>query len=253
MQTTPFPEAASSDLARYLIYSKIEIAALLTQLRDGNALVTAYYGEGTDFAVTMLLAVDPARETVTFDDVSDPVAQRCLLGADRITFVAFLANIKIQFSVSFAEPVIHDGRPAFSVRIPDELLRLQRRDSFRVRTTSTKPATVLVPCAAGSNQYESLRVLDLSVGGMAVVSEPKHFRFELGAVVENCFLDLPGIGSVPAALRVRHVLPLGGKSEARRCGCQFVDLGAQARVMLQRYVNQMDAEHRRLEPAPRRP
>jgi c-di-GMP-binding flagellar brake protein YcgR len=88
---------------------------------------------------------------------------------------------------------------------------------------------------------------------MAVVSEPQHFRFELGAVVENCFLELPGVGSVPAALRVRHVEPLGGKSEARRCGCQFVELGAQARVMLQRYVNQLDAEHRKLAAAPRRP
>ncbi|HUN92740.1 MAG TPA: flagellar brake protein [Burkholderiaceae bacterium] len=252
MQTTPFPEAESPELERYMLYSRLEIVALLEQLRDEGTPVTAYYGRESDFAVTIVLQVKPRFEELVLDGVSDPAAQRRLLAAEHLTFVAFVANIKLQFSAERAEAVACDGRPAFRVRLPDQVLRLQRRDSFRVRTPLTKPATVLVPSAPGSNEYESLRVIDLSVGGMAVLSSPQRFRLEVDSEVENCFLDLPGVGSVPIAMLVRNSRGRQHGDESPQCfGCQFTDLSPQGRLMLQRYVNKVDADQRRVANAPR--
>jgi len=245
MDTSPFPEAESPDLERYTLYSRAEIVALLKQLRDEGTLVTAYFGLASDFAVTLLLQVKTDFEEVILDCVSDKLAQRRLLAAEHLTLVAFLASIKVQFTARHAEAVSYEGKPAFRIRLPDQVLRLQRRDYFRVQTPVTRPPTVLVPHTPGSLQYESLRVLDLSVGGLAILSYPEKFEMTGGTTIDACFLDLPGVGSMSVGLQVRHVEPLAREAGARRCGCEFVDLSPQSRLMLQRYVNRIEADQRR--------
>jgi c-di-GMP-binding flagellar brake protein YcgR len=244
--TTPFPEPDSPELERFAIYSRVEIAATLRQLIEENVLVTAYFDEGPGFVVTALLAVNADFEELVFDSAPDEVGQRRLLASKQIVFVGFLESIKVQFVARLAEAAMFEGRPAFRVRMPETLLRLQRRDFFRVRPPMSKPATCLVPYAGDSKQYESLRVLDLSVGGLAVMSYPEKFELPTNQVIDNCFLDLPGIGSISVSINVRHVDRVPKDDKARRCGCEFVDMSAQSRVMLQRYVNKIDADQRKV-------
>jgi len=123
---------------------------------------------------------------------------------------------------------------------------LQRRDFFRVRPPMSKPAKCLVPYGTDGKQYESLRVLDLSAGGMAVMTYPSKFELPVGRAIENCYLDLPGVGSISLSLTVRHIDPVPKDEKARRCGCEFVDMPPASRVMLQRYINQIDAENRKV-------
>jgi len=73
-----------------------------------------------------------------------------------------------------------------------------------------------------------------------------------GTTIEGCYLDLPGIGSVSVSLEVRHIDQAARDGGARRCGCEFVDLSPQARLMLQRYVNRIEADQRRAAGAPGR-
>lgn len=247
--TNPFPEPDSPDLAPYTVYSRVEIVALLQSIGRPGTLTTVYFDQQASFAVIALLAVNPEFEEVVFDNASDELAQRRLLGAESLTFVAFVDHIKIQFSARKAEPTMFEGRPAFRVRLPEQLLRLQRRDFFRVRTPITRPAHCLVPYGEGSKQYEKLRLLDISVGGMAVLARPEKFELPVGARIEECFLDLPGIGSVGVSLEVRHLANPSHDDQARSVGCEFVDITPLARTLIQRYVNKLDAEHRRLAPA----
>lgn len=244
--TSPFPEPESPELERFAVYSKVEIAAMLRQLRDEGVLVTAYFDQGPGFVVTALLEVNEGFEEVIFDSASDALAQKRLLASRQIVFVGFLDNVKLQFTARIAEATGFENKPAFRVPLPDQLLRLQRRDFFRVRPPLSKPATCLVPYGEDGKQYESLRVLDISVGGLAVLTYPEKFELPTGRVVENCFLDLPGVGSVSVSLNVRHVEQVPRDERARRCGCEFVDMAPQAHVMLQRYVNRIDAENRKL-------
>jgi c-di-GMP-binding flagellar brake protein YcgR len=243
--TSPFPEPESPDLERFTVYSRAEIANLLNRLRDEGTLVTAYFDEEPGFVVTVLLAVNEDFEEVVFDCAAQELAQKRLLASRRIVFVAFLDHIKVQFTAPLAQATCHQNRPAFRIRMPQQLVRLQRREFFRVHPPLSKPATCLVPYGEDSKQYESLRVLDISVGGLAVLTYPEKFELPAGKVVENCFLDLPGVGSVSVSLNVRHVDPVPRDEHARRCGCEFVDMAPQAHVMLQRYVNKIDAESRR--------
>ncbi|MDZ7654053.1 MAG: flagellar brake protein [Burkholderiaceae bacterium] len=247
--TTPFPEPQSPELAPFTVHSRVEIIALLKSLTRGGTLTTAYFDKNAGFAVTVLLAVNPEFDEVVFDNPSDAALLRRLLAAAALTIVAFVDNIKLQFAAGAAAPTTFEGKPAFRVRLPEQLLRLQRRDSFRVRTPITRPAHCLVPYGEEGKQYEKLRLLDISVGGVAVLARPEKFELPVGARIDECFLDLPGIGSVGVSLQVRHLANPTRDDQTRSVGCEFVDIAPLARSLIQRYVNKLDAEHRRLAPA----
>lgn len=247
--TNPFPEPESPDLAPYTVYSRVEIIALLQSIGRAGVLTTVYFDQHAGFAVTALLSVNPEFEEVVFDAAQDEVTQRRLLAAESLTFVAFVDQIKIQFSARRAQATQFDARPALRVRLPEQLLRLQRRDFFRVRTPLSRPAHCLVPYGDDRRQYEKLRLLDISVGGVAVLAYPEKFELSPGARIDDCFLDLPGIGSVGVSLELRHTEPLPRDDAARSAGCQFIDITPLARTLIQRYVNKLDAERRKLEAA----
>ena len=244
--TSPFPEPESPELERFAVYSRVEIAAMLRNLAEEGVLLTAYFDGDPGFLVTVVLAVNGDFEEVILDSAVDPIAQKRLLASKHIVFVGFLDHIKVQFVARLAEATEHEERPAFRIRLPEMLLRLQRRDFFRVRPPMSKPAKCLVPYGEDGKQYESLRVLDLSVGGMAVMTYPQKFELPTGKLIENCYLDLPGVGSIGVSLTVRHVDPVPKDEKARRCGCEFVEMPPASRVMLQRYINQIDAENRKV-------
>ena len=245
MQLHPFPEPDAPELEHYMLYSRAEILSVLRRVCEERTLVTVYTGGEAEFAVSMILHVDPDFDEAIFDMPVNPESQVQLLAARELVFVIFFENIKVQFRAQLAQASTFEGRAAFRVRLPSQLLRLQRREYFRVRTPITGKATCLVPQGVGAAKYESLQVINISVGGLAVMSYPHNFDLPLGETIRNCFLDLPGIGPLNVAFRVVNVYDGDGEADTRRCGCQFVDLAPQARMMVQRYVNRVEAEQRK--------
>lgn len=254
--TTPFPEPQSPELEQFTVYARAEIAAMLRRLRDAGTPVNAYHDMSSGFAVTAVLDVLVEDDAVIVDPPSDPSAARHLLAAEYVTFVAFVGNIKMQFSVDGVVAASWQGAPAVRIRMPDAMMRLQRRESFRVRPPLSKPAMCMVPhppqldengrvLTHGKQRFEALRVLDLSVGGLAVLAYPEKLDLPRGERIEGCFLDLPGIGSIGLSVVVRHVDPVPRDESARRCGCEFADMSPAARMALQRYVNMIEAEARK--------
>ena len=254
--TSPFPEPQSPDLEQFTVYSRVEIAAMLRQLRDAGTPVNAYHDMASGFAVTAVLDVLVEDGAVVIDPPADPASARRLLAAEHVTFVAFIDNIKMQFAAEGVVAASWQGKPAVRIRLPDAVLRLQRREFFRIRPPVAKPATCLVPHPPELDQhgrvitrekqrFESLRVLDLSVGGIALLAHPQKLNLPQGEKIEGCFLDLPGVGSVNLSIYVHHVDPLPRDDTARRCGCEFADLSPAARMAIQRYVNKIEAEARK--------
>lgn len=245
MQLHPFPEPDAPEMEHYMLYSRAEIAAILRRISEERTLVTVYTGGDGEFAVTMLLDVDADFDEATFDMPVNPEAQARVLDAHELVFVIFFENIKVQFRAQIAQATTFEERAAFRVRLPAQMLRLQRREYFRVRTPLIGKATCLVPQESGASKYESLDLLNISVGGLAVMSYPHNFELPVGNTIRDCFLDLPGIGPINVAFRVVNVYDGEGDSAGRRCGCQFVDLAPQARIMLQRYINRVEGEQRK--------
>lgn len=246
MQLHPFPEPETPELEPYMLQSRAEIVSLLRRIVADHALVTVYPKREEDFFVSAILESDPEHGRLVLDVPAGQVARQRALLESKLVCVAFLENVKMQFAITALREILYDGKPAFEAGLPDSLLRLQRREFFRVRTPKLAPASCRIPQSEGASRYESVRVVNLSVGGLAVLVHPHRFELASGSVVQNCFLDLPGAGPIKVSFRVVNVYDIGGGEGewGRRCGCHFLDLEPQARMLLQRYINRVEAEQR---------
>ena len=241
---TPFPEAESPALDRFALQGRDGITALLGELRQRGSLVTLYYDNAAGFTVGNVLDVDAEREAVVLDCAGDRDVQRSVALASDIVVVAFLDSTKIQFTLAGAELVDYQGRAAIRFRMPQRVLRIQRRSAPRRNPSGVRTAICRMPVPGSSDQYESARVLDISLGGLAVLATPRLFALSRDQVVGPCRLDLPELGQIAVSLRVRYMDAWPSEVGSRRCGCEFVELGDGARRSLQRYLERLEATSR---------
>jgi flagellar brake protein len=237
-------EPFAGDLEPYLVHSPIEILANLRVLIDKRVLATVYFDQETNFILTSFLNINPEFEELIFDLGPDKRANEKLLAADRLIVVAFLDHIKVQFTVNHAELTQFEGGPAFRVRSPNTILRLQRRTAFRVRTHTAKSPYLLlssVPDKFGKSDAARLRVADISATGLAIVAPLGRPILTAGMRLPDCLLELEANASFNVEIEVRHVTifkdSLG--REICRSGCQVLNVSVPREMAIQRYVNQI--------------
>lgn len=230
---------AAEDLESFRIHSRVEVVTLLRELVRSRSRVTVHAGNG--FLATLLLAVNPEFEELVLDCSSDPAANALLVRADTLEFVTSLDRIRIQFRTHRAEPTLLEGLPALRVRMPESVVRLQRREFFRVATPVAKPLMCAVPDPKDPRDTLSLRLIDLSAGGLAVLLPAGHAPWALGTELEGCSLELPEAGRVVFNASVRSIA-LHARPPATRVGCAFVKLPGHAHKLIQRQILAMERE-----------
>lgn len=240
--TSLLPEPDSPSLERYAIRSRAEVAGLLRQMLKEGVLLTLHYDRGSSL-LTVMLSVEPDLERVVVDAAPDNQQQQRVLASHDPVFVALVHGVKVQFSVPRLELMLYDGRPALRMRFPQRVIRMQRRDYFRVRPLAERPATCTVRDEE-SRVAAVLPVIDIGVGGVALLCNEDRTPYSLGAEVRDCTIELPGQGSIVTGLIVRSLVPL--RRGGARIGCEFAFAAPQARLLLQQYINHVEAEHRKI-------
>src|SRR5471032_1223655 len=134
--TRPAPlDAMGSDdvLAEFRVTDPGEIRSLLKQLMDEVVPLNLSASDGSAYTTT-LWTVDPASGRISF--TADMMAYQVhdIVEADECAAVAYLDRVKVQFDVS--DLVLVQGHKAsvLQARLPREMFRFQRRNTFRVRT-----------------------------------------------------------------------------------------------------------------------
>ncbi|MGQ0509190.1 MAG: flagellar brake protein [Betaproteobacteria bacterium] len=240
------PEANALDHERFQVYSRIEIVALLRAVADARIAVTVYFNQGAEFIVTNVLSVNPEFEELILDLGADARANQRLLQSARMNVVTFLDHIRLQFQVQRAEETVHEQLPALRVRLPEVLTRLQRRNFYRLRASVVKPVCATFVDPSDRARRASLRILDLSCGGVALVSGAGDPELEVGAILEDCRIDLPEVGILTGALEVRSAgrHEEGARANQLRYGCQFFNLAPALANAVQRYITKTERERR---------
>lgn len=232
------------DDEQYMVRSRLEIVSVLRGLKDQRELVTAYFGEGRDFIVTMVLSVNPEFEEIVLDFGAEQKANARLMQASRLFFVSQLAQIRVQFWTGRADATTFDELPAFRVRMPAELMRLQRRQYYRVRVPARHGVRCELPPAKEDGPRISARVVNISCGGLAITNVPEEVRLEPRTRVHGCTLLIDDNGAIETTLEIVRVaeVPLAHGAASRLFGVQFIDMHAGARARIQRYINRVERE-----------
>jgi len=242
--SSPAGDASAPDDGRYLVHSRVEIAFILRAIMKSGALVTAYFGRGKDFVVTALLNVDVERGQVLLDSGSNAQLNERLLRGQQLTLISSQDGVKVQFDIQRVEATSFEGRLAFQIPFPDSLLKLQRREYYRLPAPLVHPLKCQIPLADG--ETADTTVGDISLGGVSLMGEHPRLQLESGQLYESCRIVLPEVGTVTANLAVRNSFPVTLRNGAvtRRTGCAFVELSPNQEAMIQRYIIRLERDRR---------
>lgn len=243
---TPDTDDDDNDLSRYQIHSRREIISLLRTLGTRNQLIRMQANNGADAVVTSILDVDDENDLIIIDCSPSALTNQRVLDSDEISFETVLENIRILFFAAQVESCVHDGRPAFSMALPDNLIRLQRREFYRVPTPVAAPVRCTIPIPDENGAIVSTAVVPLhnvSGGGIGVVDEKKLIPPTLGVTYKKCGIDLPG-GAVEVTLTLMnlHDVKLSNGKTTRRLGFMFVDIPNATVAAVQRYITKLERE-----------
>ena len=236
----------SEDLAQYKIYSRREIVSLLRAMNEKNQLVSMR-ADGSDNVVTSILEVDEVSDLVVIDRAPSRIVNQRLLESEHVTFETVLDSIRILFFADGMQECLYEGQPALCTPIPKSVIRLQRREHYRVPTPVASPlrCSVPVPNEDGQGVTTVFVILkNISGGGIGVIDEKKQLDNTIGVVYKNCRIEIPGGPPVVASLQVRNSfdqkLPSG--KDVRRVGFMFVDLPKPMLATVQRYITKLERE-----------
>lgn len=233
--------ADESAYAQYLIRSPQEIAQILRALMKAPELVTAYFDHGNRFFITSVLAVQPGGNALFLDLGVDADNNRRAQEASRAVFVTNLDRVKVQFSTGPLREVEFNGRPAFRAPLPSTLLRLQRREYYRLATLIRAPMTCEIPDLPGDSAPS---VTDISVGGVGLSGLPQDSMHNIGDRLNGCRIVLPEEGTLLTTLEIRSLqnLTLRSGATVKRAGCRFVEPSRNQEAMIQRYITRAERE-----------
>jgi c-di-GMP-binding flagellar brake protein YcgR len=229
----------------YEVSSRREIVALLRQIQEKKQLIRMKIKGEADVCVTSILEVDADAGQFVLDRSINREQNERILAARGVTCETFLDKIRILFSLDSVGEAGFDGTPALAAAIPVSLIRLQRREFYRMPTPVTNPVPALVPMPfelGGGNAVFPLA--DISCGGVALLDNKMMLNSTTGQTFTNCRIDLPEIGTVTTSLQVRNTLDvtLLNNKTSRRIGCMFVDISRGNMAAVQRYITKLERE-----------
>ena len=237
------------NFAQFILNGRLSISQQLKALINEKSIITAYLGNDSTLFQTHLLAIDEPLGKLYLaypNDTSSGNLQALHLSSPT-TLVSHQGQIKIEFRL----PRLHEENfrdcTVLSGSVPDSLLRLQRREHFRLTPATTEPLHCRISFH-GINKAPALLTLqlsDISSGGLGLLCSSEIAQeLAQSMVLEDCRLELPGEGVIHASLRIRKTQPLQTHHSQQnfRIGCEYVNVSGVRLAMIERYIARLERE-----------
>jgi PilZ domain/Flagellar regulator YcgR len=212
-----------------------EVERVLDALLMRREPLAALLGGGAS-SQWKLRFVDPTRQYVVVEPVSDPGAGAALLARERVTFLAEFGGMHIEFT---AEAPRREGdTSALRLGFPAATVSHQRRAHRRAQLPPDFPLICVIPAGAGV-ALEG-QIMDISEGGMGLRVRGSYLVPAPGTLIRGWRIERPGKSPVVVDLEVRHcrpiALPDGG--QAQRWGCQFLDPSDEVKQLIAAFASE---------------
>jgi flagellar brake protein len=240
---TQFALLQSENFTQYLLREPREIAFMLRQLAAKRALVTAVFGGDQDFLLTTVVQVAEDNASLLLDLGRDKQLISKAVAGGHLLCDTQLDKVRIQFELDDMEVTEYEHFPALRTPLPTALLRLQRREYYRLTVPIAGDLLCSIPLPDG--QKITVRIIDISGGGVALMVSPANSPFAPGVVLKDCSMALPG-STVPFkfSMEVRNLFRITRRdgTEMVRAGCVFMDMPMSVANQIQRYILRAEQE-----------
>ena len=243
-------------LEEFILRGHRQIRRLLHELISNHALISVHLIPGGLSFLSTIVALSKDEEWIFLDASPDEAIHRRCLQAERLLCVTQLNKIRIQFRLLNGTEISLGGHPTLAAPIPDEILRLQRRDAFRLRVPLSHDLKCILPVQENEHDlqhgHEKIRkkgtevpVIDISAGGLSMEVPFSKTTPIVGDQINGCYLKLPGdLIAVNLEIRNHGSRILANGKDILRLGCSFISLPVQAANQIQRYIYQTERELR---------
>ncbi|WMW82220.1 flagellar brake protein [Undibacterium cyanobacteriorum] len=239
------PSLGTENQSPYQVESRREIIALLRGFKDKSQLISMVINNGGEAFITSVLAVDDSNNQIIIDSAPDHSANQRVVASNVVFFDGLLDKISIQFSANKLQQTQYEGRAALSLAIPNSVIRLQRRENYRINTPVSTPIRCVIPIESeGLLEKNRFNLVDISAGGIAILDDRRILDMTVGKIYDDCEIDLPTIGLLVTQLEIRNsqeLTLLNGKT-TRRVGCAFKNLSNRTLTAVQRYIMKLERE-----------
>jgi flagellar brake protein len=228
--------------SKFLIKSPKEIQLTLKAIAQKKSFVILYFDDDKRFLKTILLGANA--EGIWLDVGPNENDNTALLNTDIVTFVTMHHGAKVQFVCPQPIVAIYASHPAFYFPLPEKMVRLQRRDYFRLNTSPDAPLKcVITHRKSGAAQSQEITIMDISVGGIALVCTENGVTVEAGETYPDCRIELPGIGTLVVNILIKNLFDVNAPNGAvvKHAGCEFAQLDGKMSMLLQRYIATMQS------------
>jgi len=237
------------EYGQFFLTDAREIEFYLGLLVKRRSIVTAYVDAGERFFPTTLLAIDSAERQILLAPVQHEDSSPLALTARQITLVTSLDRIKIEIRIGAFVQRRYQGQQVLAAPVPATILRLQRREFYRLETPPSVPiiCRLATQLPDGTTRTFELPLSDISGGGVSLnATVDMAPYFERDTLFQNCRLELPGDSVVLVNLQVRKAIELSGQEVGPTLcvGCEFVNLTGARLGQIERYIVRAERERK---------
>jgi c-di-GMP-binding flagellar brake protein YcgR len=223
--------------------------SILQDIADQGTRVCLYYDNDQNCLLTILLG---ANEHGMWLDVGQlPPENKQLLLSGKITFVSMHQQIKIQFVARDIENDLFENNEALYLKLPDYLLRILRREFFRIAIPAAAPINCIIPIIPQSKKerivMREVPILEISGDGIGLLCGEHEDTLLPEKIFRDCQISIPDIGILKVTIVVRNGFNFTTPDNVvhKRVGCSFILLDNKMNNLLQRYIIRLQGELQR--------
>jgi c-di-GMP-binding flagellar brake protein YcgR len=253
-----FVSLREDGLEEFLLRGRRQIRQLLQELISNNALISVHLLPGGLSFLSTIIALSDDEEWIFIDTSPNEAIYRRSLQAERLLCVTQLNKIRIQFRLHNVMESSVGSHPAIAAPIPGEVLRLQRRDAFRLQVPLSHELKCVLPAQENEHNHNhdhdhaglrkksiEVPVIDISAGGLSLELPFSKTSPVVGDKIIGCRLKLPDhLIKIDLEVRNHGFRILGNGKQMLRLGCSFISLPTQAANQIQRFIYQIEREMR---------
>ena len=233
---------------KFRITSKSEILNILQIVMKRNMLTALHFDHNNDFILTSILAIDTELRQMVVDFGEIEKFGRIALHANKVTLVTSQDQSKIQFTCTAIKKIKFEKRNAFSIDLPESLLRIKKRQYYHITKSTPKLLKCIIPLPNEQNSditgITGITVHDISCGGITLTERDSLVNLKCGTTYKNCRITLPGIGVLNIAIRVKNTykVTLENGLNCKHAGCEFINLPQEMLEMIRQYISRLKQE-----------
>jgi c-di-GMP-binding flagellar brake protein YcgR len=231
--------------ARYQVSSRREIIALLSAMMKDNLRLTMLLKDMDieNEVPTSILHMD--EDAMFLKAAPDPDLNKAIVESGDIVFAANPHNALIKFSGKVQRTQVEHFL-ALKVSIPESLVRIQRREFFRIAVPAAASLRCKISFTGADGQFNIVwaSVHNISAGGIGITDNSACMPLATDITYNDCKLELGVAVQVPVRLKVcsSRKEELQNERFLHHFGCEFVETPRAVLASIQRYILQLERE-----------